>query len=183
MYVPSIFKSVQQIVTTVNGNYGIAATDVNYTRISCTNQSSNGYGVNNYQYVIIQQNATTVYIETFPDLATIIPQRATVHVEEYVPFFFRRPFIHGFGTIQSMTYNTIVSTGIAFGPKAFAVTRGWNTTIGRKPDGPEPSDNIFLASLSLNQAAGQLTIARSSLDLDYLYQGVVNHYYTIIDPW
>ena len=192
MYIPSIFKSVQQ-VTCVPGNNTIAATDVNYTELNATIASCNGSGYAAPMWAVDQNSATNLNVHVIaPNIGSFTPHDLQVVVREYVPFFFRRPFYHNYIIIDSQQLTGYSNTGIPFGPKAFVVSRGWNFYFSRAGLSVEITDSQFWSDLKLPVPSnGQVVATRRQKDYlndppgegQIIRQGPIYHWYTVIDPW
>lgn len=191
MYVPSIFKSVQRLACYA-GNNTITATDINYTELTATIGSTNASGFAAPFYAIDQNSPTNLNVHVLsPVIGVPGPAILQVVVKEYTPFFFRRPFYHNYGIIDTQQLVGYSNTGIAFGPKAYVVTRGWNYYFSRAGLDLEIGDAQIWSSLALpNPANGQVILTRKMKDFannpdtpEYNRQGPLYHWYTIIDPW
>jgi len=185
MYIPSIFKSVQQ-VTCVFGNNTIAATDVNYTELTMTIGSCNASGFAAPLFAVDQNSATNLNVHVLsPNPGNIQPRNVEVVVKEYVSLFFRRPFYHNYIIIDTQQLIGYSNTGIPFGPKAFVVSRGWNYSFNRNGLGLEIGDAQIWSDLKLPVPSnGQVVATRRMKDFDYPEnRGQLFHWYTVIDPW
>ena len=195
MYIPSIFKSVQQ-VTCVFGNNTIAATDVNYTELSMTVASCNDSGFNAPFWAVDQNSPTNLNVHVLaPAIAGVTPRNLQVVVREYIPFFFKQPFYHNYISIDTQQLNANLNTGKVYGPKAFVVSRGWNFYFNRNDSQLEITDTQIWSDLKLNPATGIVTATRrrkdyldSPPDPDSGYPGAIRqgplyHWFTVIDPW
>jgi len=192
MYIPSIFKSVQQ-ATCVQGNNTIAATDVNYTELSMTIASCNSSGFASPFYAVDQNSATNLNVHVMPwNGGNLQPANVQVVVREYVPLFFRRPFYHNYIIIDTQQLTGYSNTGIPFGPKAFVVSRGWNYYFSREGLPLEIGDAQIWSDLKLPVPSnGQVVATRRYKDFlndqdgdpPIVRQGPLYHWYTVIDPW
>jgi hypothetical protein len=197
MYIPSIFKSVQEFTCVVGNNTLPIATDPAYTELSINwIASGNGSGFNVPIWQLEQNSPTNIYVGLLsPMIGLPEPATVIVTVREYLPFFFRRPFHHTYGIIPTQQYTAVVNTGIAFGPKAYLITRGFNWTFNRNESVLEISDAQTHCSLALNRAAGTVTLTRRALDYlnsppdpesgnpGVIRQGDLYHWFSVIDPW